>query len=184
MLQRTRSYNFFSVLNSNSKVATDREKGNERSAEKYLCSLLRPRPPSGEMAGISRAIRACVAVSRRGLASSPSVEAAAAGLRAAAATGGRKGRDGEDGRRVRWVFLGCPGVGKGTYASRLSQLLDVPHVATGDLVRDALASPGPLSTQVASWMYSSRLLSEQRRFDRWIRSTICLINYVHEGGGG
>jgi hypothetical protein len=51
-------------------------------------------------------------------------------------------------RHVRWVFLGCPGVGKGTYASRLSSLLGVPHIATGDLVREELASSGPLSTKV------------------------------------
>ena len=54
------------------------------------------------------------------------------------------------GRNVQWVFLGCPGVGKGTYASRLSNLLGVPHIATGDLVRDELASSGPLSSQVLS----------------------------------
>ena len=52
------------------------------------------------------------------------------------------------GRNVQWVFLGCPGVGKGTYASRLSNLLGVPHIATGDLVRDELASSGSLSSQV------------------------------------
>ncbi|RZS13629.1 hypothetical protein BHM03_00045250 [Ensete ventricosum] len=50
-------------------------------------------------------------------------------------------------RNVQWVFLGCPGVGKGTYASRLSRLLGVPHIATGDLVRDELAATGPLSKQ-------------------------------------
>nr|CAB3502132.1 unnamed protein product [Digitaria exilis] len=50
-------------------------------------------------------------------------------------------------RNVQWVFLGCPGVGKGTYASRLSRLLGVPHIATGDLVRDELASTGPLASQ-------------------------------------
>ncbi|KAL0338386.1 UNVERIFIED_CONTAM: adenylate kinase [Sesamum angustifolium] len=51
-------------------------------------------------------------------------------------------------RNVQWVFLGCPGVGKGTYASRLSALLGVPHIATGDLVREELSSSGPLSKQV------------------------------------
>ncbi|CAN1237698.1 Adenylate kinase 1, chloroplastic [Linum grandiflorum] len=50
-------------------------------------------------------------------------------------------------RNVQWVFLGCPGVGKGTYASRLSTLLAVPHIATGDLVREELNSSGPLSSQ-------------------------------------
>lgn len=51
-------------------------------------------------------------------------------------------------KSVQWVFLGCPGVGKGTYASRLSTLLGVPHIATGDLVREELNSSGPLSKQV------------------------------------
>lgn len=51
-------------------------------------------------------------------------------------------------RNVQWVFLGCPGVGKGTYASRLCNLLGIPHIATGDLVREELASSSPLSRQV------------------------------------
>lgn len=53
-----------------------------------------------------------------------------------------------NGRNVQWVFLGCPGVGKGTYASRLSNLLGVPHIATGDLVREEASSSGPLASQV------------------------------------
>ncbi|CAN6236624.1 unnamed protein product [Urochloa humidicola] len=116
------------------------------------------------MAGISRAIRACAAASRRSLAAASAAalpkEAAAAGMRAAAVTG-RKWREREDGRRVQWVFLGCPGVGKGTYASRLSQLLDVPHIATGDLVRDALASPGPFSKQLAEIVNHGKLVSDE-----------------------
>lgn len=57
--------------------------------------------------------------------------------------------DGEKGRRqVQWVFLGCPGVGKGTYASRLSSLLGVPHISTGDLLREELTSSGPLASKV------------------------------------
>jgi adenylate kinase len=54
-------------------------------------------------------------------------------------------------RNIQWVFLGCPGVGKGTYASRLCNLLGVPHIATGDLVRHELSSNGPLSSQVSSF---------------------------------
>lgn len=56
-------------------------------------------------------------------------------------------------RNVQWVFLGCPGVGKGTYASRLSNLLGVPHISTGDLLRDELSSQGPLSSEVPPWLY-------------------------------
>jgi adenylate kinase len=102
------------------------------------------------MSAMSRAIRAFGggAAARRNLSVATSKEAPA--LAAAVVAGRKAGRrdPGEDGSRVQWVFLGCPGVGKGTYAGRLSRLLGVPHVATGDLVRDALASQDPLSKQV------------------------------------
>ncbi|XP_030548766.1 probable adenylate kinase 6, chloroplastic [Rhodamnia argentea] len=65
------------------------------------------------------------------------------------------------GRNYQWVFLGCPGVGKGTYASRLSNLIGVPHIATGDLVRDELASSGPLSSQLAEIVNQGKLVSDE-----------------------
>ncbi|KAG8374272.1 hypothetical protein BUALT_Bualt11G0114300 [Buddleja alternifolia] len=64
-------------------------------------------------------------------------------------------------RNVQWVFLGCPGVGKGTYASRLSVLLGVPHIATGDLVREELSSAGPLSKQLADIVNQGKLVSDE-----------------------
>ncbi|KAG0460481.1 hypothetical protein HPP92_020778 [Vanilla planifolia] len=64
-------------------------------------------------------------------------------------------------RGVQWVFLGCPGVGKGTYASRLSQLLCVPHIATGDLVREELASSGPLAVQLAAIVNQGKLVPDE-----------------------
>ncbi|KAI3783346.1 hypothetical protein L1987_42425 [Smallanthus sonchifolius] len=65
-----------------------------------------------------------------------------------------------DGRNVQWVFLGCPGVGKGTYASRLSKLLGVPHIATGDLVRDELNTKGPLASQLSEIVNQGKLVSD------------------------
>ncbi|GKU91790.1 hypothetical protein SLEP1_g5610 [Rubroshorea leprosula] len=65
------------------------------------------------------------------------------------------------GRNVQWVFLGCPGVGKGTYASRLSNLLGVPHIATGDLVRDELSSSGPLASQLKDIVNQGKLVSDE-----------------------
>ncbi|KAI6674988.1 hypothetical protein NL676_002894 [Syzygium grande] len=64
-------------------------------------------------------------------------------------------------RNVQWVFLGCPGVGKGTYASRLSALLGVPHIATGDLVREELSSSGPLSLQLKEIVNQGQLVSDE-----------------------
>jgi adenylate kinase len=51
---------------------------------------------------------------------------------------------------IRWVFLGPPGVGKGTYASRIAQALGVPHIAAGDLVRAEIKSGSALGQQVGA----------------------------------
>ncbi|XP_031477917.1 probable adenylate kinase 6, chloroplastic [Nymphaea colorata] len=64
-------------------------------------------------------------------------------------------------RNVQWVFLGCPGVGKGTYASRLSHLLGVPHIATGDLVRDELAQAGSLAEQLKAMVNQGKLVPDE-----------------------
>ncbi|XP_068646292.1 adenylate kinase 1, chloroplastic-like isoform X1 [Aristolochia californica] len=69
-------------------------------------------------------------------------------------------RDPEN-RNVQWVFLGCPGVGKGTYSGRLSQLLGVPHIATGDLVREELNSSGPLAEQLKEIVNQGKLVSDE-----------------------
>ncbi|PPD87200.1 hypothetical protein GOBAR_DD15862 [Gossypium barbadense] len=48
-----------------------------------------------------------------------------------------------------------------TYASRLSNLLGVPHISTGDLVRDELASSGPLSSQLKEIVTQGKLVSDE-----------------------
>lgn len=39
---------------------------------------------------------------------------------------------------MRMIIFGPPGSGKGTYASRLVGILGVPHISTGDLVREEI----------------------------------------------
>lgn len=47
-----------------------------------------------------------------------------------------------------WIFLGPPGVGKGTYSKRIAQFLQVPQISTGDLVRQEVSRQTPLGHQV------------------------------------
>src|SRR2546425_524242 len=39
---------------------------------------------------------------------------------------------------MRLVFLGPPGVGKGTQAERIRSELDIPHLSAGDMLREAV----------------------------------------------
>lgn len=52
-----------------------------------------------------------------------------------------------DPERIQWVFLGPPGVGKGTYSTRVAVALGVAHIAAGDLVRGEIKQRTPLGQQ-------------------------------------
>jgi len=58
------------------------------------------------------------------------------------------------------ILLGAPGAGKGTQGVRLSQQLDLPKVATGDLLRAAVRDGTPLGEQASSYMDSGLLVPD------------------------
>lgn len=68
-------------------------------------------------------------------------------------------------RQQRWVFLGCPGVGKGTYASRLAKHLDIPHISTGDLVRAEVKKGSIMASQLEALMKQGKLVPDEVIFE-------------------
>lgn len=59
------------------------------------------------------------------------------------------------------VFLGPPGVGKGTQSRRLINHLQVPHVSTGDMLRHAKAHGSPVIAAAARSMDAGNLVSDE-----------------------
>ncbi len=53
---------------------------------------------------------------------------------------------------MRIVFLGPPGVGKGTQAKRLSADLEIPHLSTGDMLRAAMLGRTELGRLAAGYV--------------------------------
>ena len=59
------------------------------------------------------------------------------------------------------VMLGPPGAGKGTQAALLAERLGTPHVATGDLFREALRAETELGLTAKSYMERGELVPDE-----------------------
>jgi adenylate kinase len=58
------------------------------------------------------------------------------------------------------IFLGPPGAGKGTQAKRIARLCGVPHLSTGDMMRDAVSRGTDLGKIVDPIMKRGELVSD------------------------
>jgi adenylate kinase len=61
---------------------------------------------------------------------------------------------------MRVVFLGAPGVGKGTQADRIAAQYQVGKISTGDLLREAVRSQTTLGLEAKSYMDQGKLVPD------------------------
>jgi len=64
------------------------------------------------------------------------------------------------GKGLRVVLLGAPGAGKGTQARRLSESFGVPHIATGDMFRSAVAQGTKMGMAAKNFMDRGELVPD------------------------
>jgi adenylate kinase len=63
--------------------------------------------------------------------------------------------------KTKIIFLGPPGSGKGTYSSYVSWLLDIPHISTGQIFREAIKQNTDLGKTVNEYLQKGVLVPDE-----------------------
>jgi adenylate kinase len=63
-------------------------------------------------------------------------------------------------RALALIFLGAPGAGKGTQAKEVSKHFGIPHISTGEILRDAVKRQTPLGLAAKEKMESGELVPD------------------------
>src|SRR5256885_15575745 len=82
------------------------------------------------------------------------------------------------------IFLGPPGAGKGTQAKELARHFGVPHLSTGDMLRENIAKGTPLGVKAEPIMKRGELLPESlvlKMVARRIEEPDCKHGFVFDG---
>ena len=59
------------------------------------------------------------------------------------------------------ILLGPPGAGKGTQAAKISEYLSIPHIATGDIFRDAIKQGTELGRRAKEYLEKGELVPDE-----------------------
>jgi adenylate kinase len=85
---------------------------------------------------------------------------------------------------LRLVIFGPPGAGKGTQAKLLSERLGVPHIATGDMLREAVKAGTRLGGLAKKYMDEGRLVPDEvviGMVEERLRQPDCSKGFILDG---
>lgn len=82
------------------------------------------------------------------------------------------------------VLIGPPGAGKGTYASRLTSTLGVPHISTGDIVREEIKAQTKLGKMIKTYSDKGELIPDEimiKLLAEKLRKPDCKNGFILDG---
>lgn len=85
---------------------------------------------------------------------------------------------------MRILFLGAPGAGKGTQCKRLSAKLNLLHLSSGDLLREAVKAGSPAGLAAKDFMDKGQLVPDKVLIDMFrdkLSSDACKDGFLLDG---
>lgn len=85
---------------------------------------------------------------------------------------------------MRIILLGPPGAGKGTQAKEIVARYGIPHISTGDLLREQVASGSELGNRVKAILDSGELVTDEivmEMVDDRINRADCVKGFLLDG---
>jgi adenylate kinase len=85
---------------------------------------------------------------------------------------------------MRILFLGAPGAGKGTQCKRLAAKLNLPHLSSGDLLREAVKEGTPAGMAAKGFMDKGQLVTDDiliAMFKERLSSPACANGFILDG---
>lgn len=82
------------------------------------------------------------------------------------------------------ILLGAPGAGKGTQAREVSHRLGIPHISTGDMLREAVKGQTPQGQAAQSMIDAGGLVSDEivcGIVEERLRRADCAQGYILDG---
>ena len=85
---------------------------------------------------------------------------------------------------MKLILVGPPGAGKGTQAERLSKILNIPTISTGNILRAAMKARTPLGLAITEAMDAGHLVSDDlviRIVEERVTQEDCADGYILDG---
>ncbi len=85
---------------------------------------------------------------------------------------------------MKLILVGAPGAGKGTQAERLSKILNIPTISTGNILRAAMKARTPLGLAITEAMDAGHLVSDElaiRIVEERVTKEDCANGYILDG---
>lgn len=82
------------------------------------------------------------------------------------------------------LFLGAPGAGKGTQCKRVAQDLNLPHLSSGDLLREAVKSGTAAGAKAKDYMDKGQLVPDEvliAMFEEKLSRPECAKGFILDG---